>query len=225
MRFPRAHWAQRWLCRSCSWGFETEAGASIGGAQHSPSKACPHFGTIPLILAATGFVAGRDARLDLWKRLVPLSFVLATMPQWWLEGYVLLLKLPILGYFRAPARYTLLTQLGLALLAGRGFDRLLPTQRFWAGYGLAAAFGGAALAFSAWWSLQLPVLAELRRGSASAVDRLGLRVVDRRAGDRGGMAAPEDPTLGAADRHRGGAGLSLPPRDDALGPGCQAPRR
>ena len=49
---------------------------------------------------------------------MPVSFAMATMPQWWPEGYLSLLALPGIGYFRVPARYTLLTSLGLAVLAG-----------------------------------------------------------------------------------------------------------
>ena len=46
-------------------------------------------------------------------------------------------RLPGLGWFRAPARYTLLTSLGLALLAGRGFDHAIAARRFWTGLILA----------------------------------------------------------------------------------------
>ena len=52
------------------------------------------------------------------------------MPRWWAAGYAAFLHLPALGYFRAPARYTLLTSLGLALLAGQGLDRATSPRRF-----------------------------------------------------------------------------------------------
>ncbi len=50
-----------------------------------------------------------------------------------------------------PARYTLLSSLGLALLAGRGLDRSLSPMRFWGGLAVAVLIG-----VSAWiWSLSL----------------------------------------------------------------------
>ena len=51
-------------------------------------------------------------------------------------AFYFLLQLPGLGSFRAPARYTLLTSLGLVLLAGRGLDlgRSIAPRRFWAGW-------------------------------------------------------------------------------------------
>src|SRR5262249_25581834 len=63
----------------------------------------------------------------------------------------MLLQLPGIGMFRAPARYTLLTSLGLVLLAGRGLDvgRSASPRRFWVAFGLAIAFGAAAVAWSA----------------------------------------------------------------------------
>ncbi len=83
-----------------------------------------YVGTIPLILAFAGILDfNRSRSLNFWRLIVVVSLGLATMPGWWLDGYAMLLKLPGLGYFRAPARYTLLASLGLALLAGHGFDR------------------------------------------------------------------------------------------------------
>ena len=73
---------------------------------------------------------------------MPVSFALATMPHWWPEGYLYVLALPGLGYFRVPARYTLLTSLGLAVLAGEGFDLSLSSQRFRRGLVAAVIFGG-----------------------------------------------------------------------------------
>ena len=51
--------------------------------------------------------------------MVLISLALATMPGWWPDAFFVLTQLPGLGWFRAPARYTLLTCLGLALLAGQ----------------------------------------------------------------------------------------------------------
>ena len=92
---------------------------------------------------------------------MPLSLALATMPGWWPDGFFVLLQLPGLGWFRAPARYTLLTSLGLALLAGRGLDR----------YGRVAAVLGrpgrwrSSVGAAAWgWSIHWAGGAEFRAG-------------------------------------------------------------
>ena len=68
-----------------------------------------------------------------WKILIPVCFAVATMPQWWPYGYLRLLDLPGVGYFRVPARYTLLSSLGLAVLAGEGLDRAISRAQVSAG--------------------------------------------------------------------------------------------
>jgi hypothetical protein len=126
-----AHWAQLALPRPY-------LGALNG-------EACLYVGTVPLILAGAGWLTGGDRGLGLWRWLAPLGFLMATMPHWYREGFMVLLDLPVVGHFRAPGRYTLLTSLGLCLLAGGGFDRLRSGWRFWTGYGLALVFGAAAM--------------------------------------------------------------------------------
>ena len=51
-----------------------------------------------------------------------------------------------------PARYTLLTSLGLALLAGQGLDRSIGSRKFWSGIILAILVGAAAWAWSIHWA-------------------------------------------------------------------------
>lgn len=132
-------------------------------------EACLYVGSIPLVLAVVGLLArgrrrdpaaGRTA-LGLWKLLVPLSLAIATMPAWWPRGYAAILSIPVLGAYRAPARYTAVASLGLALLAGAGLDRLVSRQRFTLGLLGAAACGIAALA---WSGRSLPLSAGPRSG-------------------------------------------------------------
>jgi hypothetical protein len=135
-------------------------------------EACVYVGVVPLILAFVGLIAApRDRALAPWRLVVPLAMALATMPGWWPEGFYFLLKIPGVGMFRAPARYTLLTSLGLVLLAGRGLDlgRSVAPRRFWGGLALAIAFGGLAWA----WSLRVAQEAEYRAalGDATIVAR------------------------------------------------------
>ena len=94
--------------------------------------------------------------------------------------------------FRAPARYTLLTSLGLVLLAGRGLDlgRSIAPRRFWVGLVLAVAFGG----WPAAWSSGLARDADYRAGLG------GGTIAARFVGDGAGLGA------GAGGDHRLAAG-------------------
>ena len=98
------------------------------------------------------FALRRGSILAPWRWIAPLSFALATMPRWWPEGFRLLLMLPGLGWFRAPARYTLLTSLGLVVLAGRGLDRSITPARFRAGLVAAIVIGAGSWAWSVGWA-------------------------------------------------------------------------
>ncbi len=71
------------------------------------------------------------------------------------------MRIPGLNVFRCPGRYTLLTSMGLCLLAGRGFDRSVSGRQFWYGFALAAAFAGAAVAWVVIWSSRPEVLVAL----------------------------------------------------------------
>jgi len=128
--------------------------------QSSGYEAALYVGTIPLIFVFVGLF-GRPGNRSIvpWRILIPLSLVMATMPYLWPEAYFSLLALPGLGYFRVAARYTLLTSLGLALLAGDGFGRTISTTRFRLGLAAAFAFGGysawAAFLWSRWPSVHL----------------------------------------------------------------------
>ncbi len=137
-------------------------------------EACAYVGVVPFILAFVGWVAAPRARhLAPWRVIVPLSLALATMPGWWPEGFAMLLNLPGLGWFRAPARYTLLTSLGLALLAGRGLDRSIAPRRFWGGLTLAIGIGvvGVGLVDSLGGKDRLPFRYGRRRRSAGDSSR------------------------------------------------------
>lgn len=95
--------------------------------------------------------AERSTALALWKLLVPLALALATMPAWWPRGYGYVLSVPVLGAYRAPARYTVIASLGLALLAGAGLDRLMERRRFALGVVLAITAATTALPWSIRW--------------------------------------------------------------------------
>jgi hypothetical protein len=173
--YPPAHWPELAIPRLFQ--------GLGGGPEHrywhwqatSGYEACLYVGTVPLILAFVAVAGARDRELAPWKLIVPASLALATMPHWWPLGYQLLLQLPGFGYFRAPARYTVITSLGLALLAGRGFDRMIAARRFSIGLALAGAFGAAGAVWALYWT-RSPEYA-LAAGGISVWRSLGLATV------------------------------------------------
>ncbi len=169
--FPPAHWFELALPRPVR---ELRLGAEDPywfGERTTGFEAACYIGTIPLIFAIAGYCrrpAGTSALL--WRLIAPLGFALATMPRWWPEGYARILDVPGLGYFRVPARYTLLTSLGLAIVAGEGFDRAISAARFRLGLLASLVFAGCA-AVAAWrWSLRPDVhLARAIHGVAGGI--------------------------------------------------------
>jgi hypothetical protein len=119
----------------------------------SPVEACLYIGTIPLILVFLGWVR-RNRALAPWKVLAPASFAFATMPQWWPAGYLALLNIPIVGSFRGPGRYTVVTSLALCLIAGEGLTRAMSSARFWIGLSVAGLFGLVATGWAIEWARQ-----------------------------------------------------------------------
>jgi hypothetical protein len=153
--YPPAHWAELAIPRL----FQAVTGGPEGAYWSTQAttayEARFYIGTVALIFAFVGFTARGDVALKPWRAIVPASIALATMPAWWPAGYELLLQLPGVGYFRAPARYTLLTALGLSLFAGRGFDRAVSASRVAVGLVLALLFCILASAWAIYWT-QLP---------------------------------------------------------------------
>jgi len=184
--FPPAHWAELAVPRLFM-GLRNGPEDHYWDTQYTTGyEASLYIGTVPLILSFLGLVATRrDRALFLWKLLVPLSFALATLPRWWVSGYLELLRLPGFGYFRAPGRYTLVTSLGLCLLAGRGFDRTISNLRFQIGLALAILFAGAASVWSYHWAETTILRASLggenglwwRLGPATAVWIISLAAI------------------------------------------------
>jgi hypothetical protein len=153
--FPPAHWAQ-FALPEVFLGVREGAGDTYWGRYGTvAAEACGYAGIVVWILAFIGAAAiNRRDNFGPWRLLVPLSLALATMPGWWRDGFLLLMAIPGLGTFRAPGRYTLLTSLGLALLAGRGLDRRIAPARFWAGFILAVVIGAIAWAWSIYWTTE-----------------------------------------------------------------------
>jgi hypothetical protein len=151
--FPPAHWAELAiprLFRGLRGGPEDPYWFS---QQTTGFEAVLYVGTIPLIFVMVGLLRGvRNRSLDPWWLLVPVSLALATMPQLWPAGYAALLQVPVLGYFRCPARYAIVASFGLALLAGHGFDRTLRWPRFSGGLGLSLVLAFAAFGWGALWT-------------------------------------------------------------------------
>jgi hypothetical protein len=95
----------------------------------SPEEHLAYVGLVPLFLAlgAIGTGLRRDAATRALTLLAAATLVLSLGP--YVPGFTDWCRLPGSSFFRAPARWTLATELALALLAGQGFDRLRTWSR------------------------------------------------------------------------------------------------
>ena len=160
-RFPIEHWFQPALPHLFANLVGPEADDYFARLLTSSGEAWLYVGTVPLILACVGLSAGRDRALAPWRWIALLAFLLATLPGWWPGGYRAVLQVPVLGAFRAPARYTSLASLGLCLLAGRGLDRTISARRTAVGLVIAVVLGMAAGAGGFLWTVRPEVRAAL----------------------------------------------------------------
>ena len=90
--FPATHWAQ-FALPEVFLGRPPGVGDAYW-AQHRTTtrEACAYVGIVPVILAMVGLVAApRDRALTVWRLIVPLSLGLATMSDWWPDGYSVIL--------------------------------------------------------------------------------------------------------------------------------------
>ena len=217
--FPAAHWAQ-FALPEVFLGLHDGTGDTYWDRHGTMAgEASAYVGIVVWILAFVGAAAmSRADVLKPWRVVVPLSIALATMPGWWPDGFLLLMQIPGLGWFRAPARYTLLSSLGMALLAGRGLDRSIAPQRFWTGFSLAIAIGALGWAWSIFWTTGADFRASLmfrtietRFASSAAVWILAILAAGRLAaelvGGLGTLIGRGGRALGAAFRRAGCLGL------------------
>ncbi len=167
--YPPAHWFEPALPRPVR---ELRLGPEDPywfGEQTTGYEAALYVGTIPLILAFVALVGRPGTRTTLpWRLAIAIALAMATMPRWWPRGYLGLLAVPGLGYFRVPARYTLIASLGLCLLAGEGLDPSIARWRFRLGMVAALAFAAAAAVAAALWATRGDV--HLRPGLAGIAD-------------------------------------------------------
>ncbi len=121
--YPPGHWfelAYPVATRNVQGGFE---GAYWTREETTAYEAGFYAGTLPLIFAIVALSRACKARPTRVYLLAGLAaFGLAILPRVWQAGYIQLIALPGFGYFRAPARYTLISSLALALGAAEGFD-------------------------------------------------------------------------------------------------------
>lgn len=89
----------------------------------SPEELLFYVGLAPLFLAVleVRYRFRRDPAVRAMVMLAAVSLFLSLGP--FVPGFRLLIAAPGFSFFRAPARWTLVTSLALAILAGRGFDR------------------------------------------------------------------------------------------------------
>jgi hypothetical protein len=87
-----------------------------------PEECLTYIGLVPLFLAvvAVGRAFRRDPAVRLLTVLAVISLVFSMGP--YVPGFRALIMLPGFSFFRAPARWSLVTSLAMAMLAGKGFD-------------------------------------------------------------------------------------------------------
>ncbi len=95
----------------------------------SPEELLTYVGIAPLFLAcvATMMCFGRDRGVRTLAFLAAVTLVLSLGP--YRPGFELSTRLPGFSLFRAPSRWGLATDLALAVLAGRGFDKIRELKR------------------------------------------------------------------------------------------------
>jgi hypothetical protein len=145
--YPPAHWAEIAIPRLFRWMREGPMDPYWIKRGTSPLEAALYVGTIPLVLVFLGWPA-RNRGLGPWRVLVPVGIAVATLPNWWPAAYGVLLRVPVIGSFRAPARYTVVASIGLCLIAGAGLDEMMSRARFGIGLALGVLFGIAAFGWA-----------------------------------------------------------------------------
>jgi hypothetical protein len=110
----------------------------------SPEEHLAYIGLVPLFLALGVLLRQfrREPAIRVLGVVAAATLLLSLGP--YVPGFSLLIRLPGFSFFRAPARWSLATELALCLLAGRGFDLLRTWPR--PGWALARFAVGAALA-------------------------------------------------------------------------------
>ena len=176
-------------------------------------------GTIPLILAFVGVLARPASRATMpWRLIVPVSFALATMPRWWPQGYLYLLACRGSAISASRRGTPCSPRLGLAILAGEGFDRSISNGPIPPGTGRGdRSSAGAPRSAAAFWSMRPDV--HLRSDVRRDRRRLplgGPGLVDR-PGGRAGLAIGPARVVGSAGRRRDRAGNPLLRGDDPVG--------
>jgi hypothetical protein len=152
--YPAAHWAEvaiPTLLRGIPGGPEAGYWYAQGTTGY---EACLYVGTLPLILAFVALAGRGNRALAAWLLVIATSLVLAMLPGVWPDAYRVVTRVPGFGWFRAPGRYTVLTCLGLCLLAGRGLDCAREQGSWPRGLIVAWVFGLAAAGWAACWALR-----------------------------------------------------------------------
>jgi hypothetical protein len=90
----------------------------------SPEEHLAYAGLVPLCLALGAIARGwrRDPATRALTVVALVTLILSLGP--YAPGFEALIRLPGFSFFRSPARWSLATELALALLAARGFDAL-----------------------------------------------------------------------------------------------------
>jgi hypothetical protein len=95
----------------------------------SPEENLAYIGLVPLLLAISAIKRGirNDRSVRFLTLLAAISLFLSLGP--YVPGFRWLIGVPGFSFFRAPARWNLLSALALAMLAGKGFDGWQATRQ------------------------------------------------------------------------------------------------
>ena len=116
----------------------------------SSVECLPYVGLLPLGLAVWALVVGRrEPLVRTWAVVLATSLLLCVAGAIPATGW--LTRIPLVGWFSAPARWSVVAGLSWSLLAGWGIDRL-PAERFsrWCGAMLAGGMATVVLGVGLW---------------------------------------------------------------------------
>ncbi len=151
----------------------------------SPEEVLPAFGFVALVLVPLGLFSGSPRLRRIAICLAAVGFSGAVLP--FVPGVRLLLELPGIGMFRAPARWLLIASVGVGLLAGNGLDAVRNTS----GRTLRAQVIASVAAITFWLVLATATVAALAGTLGNGVEHRARLFVYRIAQVLGPWSLPE----------------------------------
>jgi len=142
---PLGYWSQmicpwHWYALDMNRDAALAEWQSVLGAPTNQVEAHLYFGLVPLALALGAIVLSistKDRVAWIWAGLGTVALFYTTG---WFLGVTRFV--PGFSFFQDPGRYGVITTLAVAVLSGKGLDRLRATGSVWLGLGVLVAFAG-----------------------------------------------------------------------------------